>query len=151
MRFVLDQHAELDFYSASSLKQQPAGRHVAPLRHIIMIPSQPVFALTPQCYVLSGEAANTNCIVFGLTRPGLELMIYCTRGEHANHYTTDEVCRFESVFYFLFNSNFLLELYLNFLLSLMNIYLYTIRLNRTSLLDSDQIVLYGCIYIYLFM
>jgi hypothetical protein len=24
-RFVLDQHAELDFYSASSLKQQSAG------------------------------------------------------------------------------------------------------------------------------
>ena len=29
--FVLDKHAELDFYSASSLKQQSAGRHVAPL------------------------------------------------------------------------------------------------------------------------
>jgi hypothetical protein len=35
----------LDFYSASSLKQQSAGRHVAPLGHIILIPSQPVFAL----------------------------------------------------------------------------------------------------------
>jgi hypothetical protein len=46
-RFVLDQHAELDFYSASSLKRQSAGRHVAPLGHIILIPSQPVFALTP--------------------------------------------------------------------------------------------------------
>jgi hypothetical protein len=29
--FVLDQHAEFDFYSASSLKQQSAGRHVARL------------------------------------------------------------------------------------------------------------------------
>jgi hypothetical protein len=47
IRFVLDQHSELDFYSASSLKQQSAGRHVAPLGHIILIPSQPVFALTP--------------------------------------------------------------------------------------------------------
>jgi hypothetical protein len=47
VRFVLDQHAELDFYSSSSLKQQSAGRHVAPLGHIILIPSQPVFALTP--------------------------------------------------------------------------------------------------------
>ena len=47
VRFVLDQHAELDFYSASSLKQQSANRHVAPLGHIILIPSQPVFALTP--------------------------------------------------------------------------------------------------------
>jgi hypothetical protein len=47
VRFVLDQHAELDFYSASSLKQQSAGIHVAPLGHIILIPSQPVFALSP--------------------------------------------------------------------------------------------------------
>jgi hypothetical protein len=46
-RFVLDQHAELDFYSASSLKQQSTGRHVAPLGHIILITSQPVFALSP--------------------------------------------------------------------------------------------------------
>ena len=45
--FVLDQHAELDFYSASSLKQQSAGRHVALLGHIILIPSWPVFALSP--------------------------------------------------------------------------------------------------------
>ena len=30
-----------------SLKQQSAGRHVAPLRHIILIPSKPVFALSP--------------------------------------------------------------------------------------------------------
>jgi hypothetical protein len=41
--FVLDQHAELNFYNASSLKQLSAGRHVAPLGHIILIPSQPVF------------------------------------------------------------------------------------------------------------
>ena len=43
VRFVLDQKAKLDFYSASSLKQQSAGRHVALLEHIILIPSQPVF------------------------------------------------------------------------------------------------------------
>jgi hypothetical protein len=47
VRFVLDQKAKLDFYSASSLKQQSAGRHVAPPRHIILIPSQPIFALSP--------------------------------------------------------------------------------------------------------
>jgi len=47
IRFVLDQHAELDFYSASSLKQESAGRHVAPFGRIILIPSQPVFALSP--------------------------------------------------------------------------------------------------------
>jgi len=29
VRFVLDQHAELEFYSASSLKQQSVDKHVA--------------------------------------------------------------------------------------------------------------------------
>jgi hypothetical protein len=42
VHFVLDQHAELDFYSASSLKQQSVDKHAAPLGHIILIPSQPV-------------------------------------------------------------------------------------------------------------
>jgi hypothetical protein len=37
----------MDFYSASSLKQQSTGRNVAPLGHIIPIPSQPVFAFSP--------------------------------------------------------------------------------------------------------
>ena len=44
--FVLDQQAELDVNSVSSLKHQSAGRHVAPLGYIILIPNQPVFALT---------------------------------------------------------------------------------------------------------
>ena len=44
--FVPDQLAELDFYSARSLIQQFAGRHVDPLGHIILIRSQPVFALS---------------------------------------------------------------------------------------------------------
>ena len=47
VHFVLDQHAVLDFYSASSLKQQSVNRHVAPLGHIIPIPCQTVFVLTP--------------------------------------------------------------------------------------------------------
>ena len=37
------------------------------------------------------EATNTNFIVFGLIRPGLEPTIYHTRGEHANHYAIDAV------------------------------------------------------------
>jgi hypothetical protein len=42
--------------------------------------------------MLNGEATNTNFIVFGLTYISeLELTIYRTRGEHANHYTTDAV------------------------------------------------------------
>jgi hypothetical protein len=79
------------FYSASSLKQQSTERH-APLWHIILILSQPVFALSPKCCMLSGEATNTNFIVFILTRSRLEPTIYHTRGQHANHYTTDVVC-----------------------------------------------------------
>ena len=47
VHFVLDQNTELDFYSANTLNQQSAGRHVAPLGHIILIPSQPVVALMP--------------------------------------------------------------------------------------------------------
>ena len=58
--FSYFQHAELDFYSASSLQQQFAGRHIAPLGHIILIPSKPVVALSPYCCVLSGEATITS-------------------------------------------------------------------------------------------
>jgi hypothetical protein len=46
VRFFLDEHAELDFYIASSFNQQSAGRHVTPLGHIILIPNQRVFVLT---------------------------------------------------------------------------------------------------------
>jgi hypothetical protein len=48
-----------------------------------------VFALTPQYCVLRGEVTNTNVIIFGLTRRGLEPTIYRTPGEHTSHYTTD--------------------------------------------------------------
>ena len=34
-------------YSARSLKEKSVGRHVAPLGHVILIPNQPVFALSP--------------------------------------------------------------------------------------------------------
>jgi hypothetical protein len=40
---------------------------------------------------LAGKQQKTNFIVFGLTRCGLEPMIYCTQGEHVNHYTTNAV------------------------------------------------------------
>jgi hypothetical protein len=41
--------------------------------------------------MLSGEATNTNFIVFDWTRSELELTIYRTRGEHANYYAIDAV------------------------------------------------------------
>jgi hypothetical protein len=42
-------------------------------------------------FLLSGEATNTNFIVFGLTRPGLETTTYRNRGKHANYYSTNAV------------------------------------------------------------
>ena len=45
--FVLDQHAELHFSSASLLKEQSTYRRITPLGHIILILSYPVFPFTP--------------------------------------------------------------------------------------------------------
>ena len=81
-----------DFYSASLLKQQSVGRHVSPLRHIIQILSQPVFAHTPQYGLLRKEEANNKfIIVFGLILAELRTTIYRTGGEHAKHSITDAV------------------------------------------------------------
>ena len=45
--FILEQHTQLDFYSAISVKQQSVVKHVAPSGHIVLIPSQSVLALFP--------------------------------------------------------------------------------------------------------
>ena len=47
-----------------------------------------LFLLNVACLA---EKQNSNFTVFCLTRSGLEPTIYLTRGEHANHYTTDAV------------------------------------------------------------
>ena len=77
------------FYMASLHKTTDADRHVAPLGHIILILSQPgcSFFLMLDTQLRS----NSNFIVFGVTRSGLEPLIYCTRCELGNHYTTDAV------------------------------------------------------------
>jgi len=56
----------LDFPSVSSLKQQ--GKHITPIGHINLIPSQQVFALSLFCCVPSDEEGNINVIDFGVTR-----------------------------------------------------------------------------------
>jgi hypothetical protein len=43
--FVLDQHTQFDRYCASSLSKSPRMTNVAPPGHIILFPSQPVFAV----------------------------------------------------------------------------------------------------------
>ena len=62
---------------ASSLKQQSEGRHIALPGNTILIPSKPIFALTSYCcMLLSSEPMNINLVVFGLTRPGQEHLIW---------------------------------------------------------------------------
>ena len=81
----------LNIYSASSLKQQSRVDMSPHSDTLSGFRAEPVFALNPSCCVLSGEETHTNFLVFGLTRSELQLTIYYTRGEHANHYTTDVV------------------------------------------------------------
>jgi hypothetical protein len=66
-----------------------AGRHVAPLRHIILIPRQ-VLAHTPTCCVISGQATMASFIVFSLTGPGLKLRLITLKASMP--VTTDVVC-----------------------------------------------------------
>ena len=58
VRFVLDQYPELNFYCVNSLKQQSVGKHVTQLGHIILIPSQPVFALNYSLLLCAQERSN---------------------------------------------------------------------------------------------
>ena len=62
----------------------------------------------------SGEARNTNFIVFDLTRPVLEPTIYHARCEHANHYTNDAVQNVDSKQTFYMNQSFHDEMVLVF-------------------------------------
>jgi len=81
----------LNLFSASAQTQPSAGWNVAPFGHIMMTPSLPVFALTPESYGGSRETANVKFIVCGLTRLALEPMIYHTRAEHPHHYASNTV------------------------------------------------------------
>lgn len=52
-----------------------ASRYVGTIGHIIVTPSKPVFALIPECCLVSGEAMNINIIFFGLARPWVQLTL----------------------------------------------------------------------------
>ena len=88
--FALDQHALLNFYSASSQYETTVRGQTCHFTRTHYPDSEPT-NLCPFSLMLSGEALNTNFIVFGLTLSGFESTIYHTRGEHANQYTTDAV------------------------------------------------------------
>jgi hypothetical protein len=82
VRFVLDISLSWIYFSASSSEQQSTCRHVALHPHNILIPTEPVSALSPSRCVHSRETTNTNVIVFHLTRQGLEPTVYHTRVFH---------------------------------------------------------------------
>jgi hypothetical protein len=56
----------LEFYSASSLKEQSAGRQVAPLGHMILILSQPVFGNEGIHFLKEGLLQNKSLLRIGL-------------------------------------------------------------------------------------
>ena len=74
VRFVLDQHAEFDLFSACSLKQQSAGRHVAPLGYIPLIPSLCSCSLE-LCFWRRSNRYRFYCLWFDLTLSRLEYLI----------------------------------------------------------------------------
>lgn len=77
------------FYSASRLKQESAGRNIASLGGIILIPSHP-FGFLGLRALLIGGATHTNVIVFGMANLSANPDLPHS-SEHANHYTNDEV------------------------------------------------------------
>jgi len=81
--FVVDQHAQVHFYSAISLKQQFVGTQTHYQSLLLLF----------SAIVLNVEAAHINFIVFCSTGPGLESTIYHTWGEQTNYYITDAVLK----------------------------------------------------------
>jgi len=69
-------------------QQQFPGEQVAQLRHIIRIPSQPVFDLIPYNYALFGEVAYTNVIAFWFDSTISCLSNYPARQFLTNHKIT---------------------------------------------------------------
>ena len=78
---------QLDLYSASSLKQHFTSIYVAPLGHIILIQSQPIFALCPLCCMLNQRSNKYqfHCPWFNTTRESNP------QGKLAVHYTTETI------------------------------------------------------------
>ena len=85
--FVLDQHTELDLYSATLLKQQSVVRHVAPFWQITLFEANQSLILIFNVACL-GDTTRTNFIVLDLILTGLEFTIYSTKSRNTNHYIT---------------------------------------------------------------
>jgi hypothetical protein len=71
-------------------KQQFMDRHVATLGLFILIPNQPVFALSPEFCVLSREATNTHFSLW-FDPIGARTHDLPHSREYTDHYTIDDV------------------------------------------------------------
>jgi hypothetical protein len=80
IRFVLDQHAWLDFKCVSS--RVDMSLHSDTLSWL---------CANQSLLFLLNNTVCCNFMVIDLTRPELELTIYHTRGEHSNHFISDVV------------------------------------------------------------
>ena len=92
IHFVLDQHAKLHLYSASSLKKQYTGRHIVSLGTHYPVFEPTIlrsFSLLPCALRKSNQISNS--IVFCLTQSWIKPTINHTQEGHANHYTTGAV------------------------------------------------------------
>jgi hypothetical protein len=88
--FILNQHTDVSFILNTLswifivLAYWNNSLQVNMLLHWdILGQNQLVFVLTPWCCMFNTGAVTTNFMVFGLTRLGLEPMIYCNWGDHA--------------------------------------------------------------------
>jgi hypothetical protein len=69
VRFVDNQHGQVKFYNAHSLKHNSPRVDMSLHSDIVLILNQPGRVFAPYCFVLSREAANNNFIVsFDQTR-----------------------------------------------------------------------------------
>ena len=92
MRFALNQtnNAQLDFYTASSMKQQSVQSCCTTLTYY---PDSEPTSLCSFSLMLCAQWRSNKYQFYSLWFDliGLELTIYRTRGEHANHYVNDAV------------------------------------------------------------
>jgi hypothetical protein len=75
------------FIVAAQWNEQSVDRHDIPLRHIILISSQSVFALNSVCLL----EEKITISVFGMPWLRIKPMIYHTDGKHTNKYITEVI------------------------------------------------------------
>ena len=87
--------------------------------------------------MLSREATNTNFIVFGLIRPGLEPTIYCSKDGYANHYPTDAALyiMYNPVYYIPKTVTVSIEIVIYFPNCILTYFRYTAKLRKNKVND----------------